>query len=422
MNQAPAIVMVADTPIGLTVIRDLVDHGVPVICFLRRARGVGRYSRGVARWVLLPADEAEMRAALLRCVREDGARYLIPIGESDSLWCRLNSDAGNLPGLTVLTASADSLRIANDKERTYALARPLGVDVPASWPVARSSQPFPAVRFPCIAKWANPELVAPILAQHGLPLDKCRYFFAEEELRGYLAQFDSMGAYPVVQEYVPGKGLGQMVLALDGEILIRFEHERLAEWPPTGGTSSVCRSVDPARRPELFASTEALIRVLRWTGVAMVEYRHDPISGRFVLMEINGRFWGSLPLARHAGVPFGWLLLAAIGRRERVAQPPVRAGVTCFYLTPELRRMFSVLVERGDQRVRLGGRPKLQELRVSIARFISGNSRPYMFTFRDPLPALVDGSVVAWRLGRKMARLLRERTSAARRNSGLSSA
>ena len=36
----------------------------------------------------------------------------------------------------------------------------------------------------------------------------------------------------------------------------------------------------------------------------MVEYRHDPSTGRCCLMEINGRFWGSLQLAIDAGVDF----------------------------------------------------------------------------------------------------------------------
>ena len=38
----------------------------------------------------------------------------------------------------------------------------------------------------------------------------------------------------------------------------------------------------------------------------MVEYRHEPGSGRYWLMEVNGRFWGSQPLAWHCGAHFAW--------------------------------------------------------------------------------------------------------------------
>jgi hypothetical protein len=57
--------------------------------------------------------------------------------------------------------------------------------------------------------------------------------------------------------------------------------------------------------------SEALLDQLGWNGVAMVEYKRDIATGTPYLMEINGRFWGSLQLAIDAGVDFPNLLLAA---------------------------------------------------------------------------------------------------------------
>lgn len=54
----------------------------------------------------------------------------------------------------------------------------------------------------------------------------------------------------------------------------------------------------------------ALLSHFGWDGVAMVEYKLDP-DGEPVLMEINGRFWGSLQLAIDAGVDFPRLLASA---------------------------------------------------------------------------------------------------------------
>jgi predicted ATP-grasp superfamily ATP-dependent carboligase len=39
----------------------------------------------------------------------------------------------------------------------------------------------------------------------------------------------------------------------------------------------------------------------------MLEYKQDVRTGRTVLMEVNGRFWGSLQLAIDAGVDFPYL-------------------------------------------------------------------------------------------------------------------
>ena len=59
------------------------------------------------------------------------------------------------------------------------------------------------------------------------------------------------------------------------------------------------------------------MRALRYTGVAMVEFKVNAKTGEFVLIEINGRFWGSLPLAVAAGANFPlWLYQMWVENRE----------------------------------------------------------------------------------------------------------
>lgn len=61
--------------------------------------------------------------------------------------------------------------------------------------------------------------------------------------------------------------------------------------------------------PALVERSRRLLARLNWQGVAMVEYKIDASTGMPYLMEINGRFWGSLQLAIDAGVDFPRLLL-----------------------------------------------------------------------------------------------------------------
>lgn len=63
--------------------------------------------------------------------------------------------------------------------------------------------------------------------------------------------------------------------------------------------------------PELVAASERLLEAFEWRGVAMVEYRVSDAENVPYLMEVNGRFWGSLQLAVDAGVDFPALLVAA---------------------------------------------------------------------------------------------------------------
>ena len=50
----------------------------------------------------------------------------------------------------------------------------------------------------------------------------------------------------------------------------------------------------------------------------MVEFKVNPETGEWVFIEVNGRFWGSLPLAVAAGADFPLALfeLLAEGRRD----------------------------------------------------------------------------------------------------------
>jgi len=120
-------------------------------------------------------------------------------------------------------------------------------------------------------------------------------------------------AFPVlVQERIVGPGIGVFLLRWDGRILARFAHRRLREKPPSGGVSVYRESITPP--PDALQHAEALLEALDWRGVAMVEFKRDEQSGTPYLMEINGRFWGSLQLAVDAGVDFPRLLLeAALG-------------------------------------------------------------------------------------------------------------
>jgi predicted ATP-grasp superfamily ATP-dependent carboligase len=116
----------------------------------------------------------------------------------------------------------------------------------------------------------------------------------------------------LAQEAISGPGIGVFLLLYGGRVLARFAHERVLEKPPSGGVSvlSQSRPIDE----ELFEKSVRLLEALGWSGVAMVEYKRDATTGEPVLMEINGRFWGSLQLAIDAGVDFPALVAeAALG-------------------------------------------------------------------------------------------------------------
>ena len=118
-----------------------------------------------------------------------------------------------------------------------------------------------------------------------------------------------------VQQRIVGPGIGIFLLIWDGRLLATFAHRRLREKPPSGGVSVYSESV--SADAELVERSRMLLEHMHWCGVAMVEFKRDASTGTAYLMEVNGRFWGSLQLAIDAGVDFPALLVAAASGEAR---------------------------------------------------------------------------------------------------------
>ena len=122
-----------------------------------------------------------------------------------------------------------------------------------------------------------------------------------------------------VQQWVPGHGVGIEVLANRGRIVLSFAHERLHEYPLTGGVSTYRKAI--AIPSSLTDATARYIQALEWHGVAMLEFRIDPGTEHAWFMEINPRFWGSLPLPIFAGVDFPAAFVQLAAGAEPSAKP-----------------------------------------------------------------------------------------------------
>jgi len=117
----------------------------------------------------------------------------------------------------------------------------------------------------------------------------------------------------MIQGFAPGLGTGCYFLRWNGKILAEFGNRCLHEVPHTGGLSSLRESW---RHPAMLEDARLKLEAMDWHGVAMMEYRWDPETDRFYLMEMNARFWAALHLALFSGVNFPLLLADAFFKRS----------------------------------------------------------------------------------------------------------
>ncbi len=276
-------------------------------------------SRYVAERVLQPASlRGEDAAAWLRAWDRKRRFDLVVPSEDVSLGMLRALDEREPLRLRAVLPDDAALDAALDKQATWDLARALGVPVPASTVIPRGGPVPECDRYPVVLKSTRSR----VLLGDELVRLEAQIARTPEQRMDVLARW-----LPHVsvqqQEFVGGRGFGIELLFDRGRPAWSFAHERIHEAPLTGGGSTYRRSIEPPGRALEMAL--ALLRALRWHGVAMVEFRGDP-SASFHLMEINPRLWGSLALAIDCGVDFPWGL-ALLARGEALPpQPRYRVG------------------------------------------------------------------------------------------------
>ncbi|MEX1171235.1 MAG: ATP-grasp domain-containing protein [Chloroflexota bacterium] len=293
-----------------------------------------------------PTDDADaVVEAIHRVVRTDAVDLVIPI--TDDVGLPLAAARDRFDGLTVLALpDPGALEATHDKAATFELAERLGVPVPPTRLLTGPGDAMIAAAtlgFPLVIK---PGVSRTVRADGTISKHMVTYAGDASELARRLAELDP-DTPVLLQRWVPGKAIGVEVLADRGRPLAAFAHRRRREVPVTGGASSLRESVrlDPA----LFDHAVRLLGGLRWTGLAMVEFRVGP-DGVGYLMEINGRVWGSLPLAVRAGMDFPGrladLLMDGPPPEGTLPVTDYRIGVRARNLRLDLAWIRAVLVAR----------------------------------------------------------------------------
>jgi len=186
----------------------------------------------------------------------------------------LNIEAVNQlnPNIKHLSPSQDKIQEVVNKSKLNSIAESLCLKVPKN----------STNNYPIIAKLKNSENT------NLKPNQRYRIIKNEKEYVAAKDFIDKNHNNLIFQEYVEGPSYGVSMLMDDNcNMLDYIVHKRVLEYPITGGPSSLCETV---KKEYLVESTKKLLKHLGWKGFAMVEYKDD------YLIEINPRFWGSMPI------------------------------------------------------------------------------------------------------------------------------
>ena len=386
---------------AVAAVRALNSQGHTVIVGADSSWSKAGWSRAAAGTFTYPSPQTAMDSFVDQIVAElekSPGTLLLPMTERTTIPISVRRDKIFRAGGLLVLPSHEIVMRAFDKKQTIELARSLGISVPTTTLISSRAEAETFAKsgcYPVVLKARASEEVS--ADGRVLSTGSPRYARNPDEFLSAYEEMSSRSSGLLAQEFVEGTGTGYFGLMHHGELRAEFAHRRIRDVRPTGSGSAVRVGVEPDS--QLRAAALGILRELRWHGVAMVEFRKRP-DGTLVFMEVNGRFWNSLPLAIYSGVDFPSLLARMAEQGDVETQTPYQTGVRCRWFLGDFRHLLEVWkgAPKGYAASFPGRWRTLAEFLIPVA-----GTRHDNFTWNDPLPEIGDWlDFVARRLPAKM--------------------
>lgn len=360
MSHVRVLIGFAEALAAIEVAWSLLDAGFEVHAFSRDpARAPLRLCPSI-RMHRVTAPDRDVDAAIRdvqRVIDDIAPAALMPLDDA-TVWLSERLDLP--PSVALVGPAGPQAELALDKRLQTGAALQADLPVPetricATVDDAMHPRPaFPVMVKPCFAIESNGS---------GLIVGTRAPCANEGELRRVAESY--RGSPFFLQPYLPGVGEGLFGLARNGEVVGWSAHRRVRMMSPLGSGSSACEPAPVDER--LAAAVAAMVRDMDWNGIFMIELLREP-TGQVWFIELNGRAWGSMALARRMGFEYpAWAVRSRLEDGYSPALPAPREPVVCRHLGRELVHLLIVM--RGSRSKALvewpsRGRTLRQVLRV----------------------------------------------------------
>jgi predicted ATP-grasp superfamily ATP-dependent carboligase len=296
---------------ALASVRSLGKKNVRVICASDHKTAMALHSKYCSARIIYPSpmdDEQAFVESIIELAQNVGDKPLIYCFSDETFLPLMKNIDEVVKYAQMAVPLRESVDIAFDRSKTIKLAAELGIPVVDTFmpedqeSVVKVSKQisYPAVvkpRHSCM--WVNGRGVKA----------KTDFVLSEQTLLEKVSQvYQVTGEFPIIQKVIHGDEYGIEMLCENGRIFAISAHQRIRLTTPVGGVSVVKEAmygtpISTTMRQE----AQKILSKIVWSGPIMFEFKEDKEDGKLKLMEINGRFWGSLPLAVLSGVDFPYL-------------------------------------------------------------------------------------------------------------------
>lgn len=377
---ASALVLDGHLASALAAVRDLRARGIRVLVGAPRRTALALHSNAAALTFVYPDPKKDLQTYLEVVQRVANEEYertgsqVVPYFFSDDTFLPFVRAASSARSVFAWAfADTEVVETAFDKQKTLALAKRLGLPIPLEADVSAIGTSYPLIikpRHSCV--W--PE-------QGEAVRGTASRVYSETEAHTRFDQVKAlMGEAPLIQQCISGREVGLFTVCQAGNAQGWFAHQRLLGIHPDGGASSIRESMAPPS--ELVEWSGRLLSELGWNGPAMVEWKYDEDAKTYRLMEINGRWWGSLPLTLASQYPVVWLWygISTQGSEASLETVTDRRQVRAIHSLAVVKCLLTCL--------RLG---RFRDAGRAVALCCPSknyNLKDDVFSWRDPMPAI----------------------------------
>jgi len=338
---------------ALAVIRSLGKKKIEVTAGDSTRFNIGFLSKYCKQRILYPPPEMERTKfvkAMLKLVRDESFDLLIPI--TDIAMVPIIEQKEDFEHYTKVAVPHYSTAIkAFDKVETVEIAQRHHIPYPKTVfgeDLNNVNDFSKGIEYPVVIKprmkvtWIGEKALILKVTPKNYAYNPKDFVMKWKRLISILKKVGLQKDFLMVQKFVQGEGYGVEALIHDGEPTVIFIHRRLREYPTTGGASTLRESVRDNKLAQLGIK---LLQAMEWEGVAMVEFRVKRNPDELNVIEVNGRFWGSLPLAINAGVDFPYLLYKSMVDGNGFDGSKYRTGLRQRWLAGDFLWLYSSIID-----------------------------------------------------------------------------
>ncbi len=395
-----AIVLDGHLKSSLAIIRSLGRKGVMVIVGAERGTALGSWSRYATKTFVYPSPHHSPNAfkeALLQELFSLESKPLVYTQSDVTFLTLFTHQEEFLPYIQNVFPSPDSVEFVLNKAATNSFAKVHGVPIIPTYIPSTEEELVriaDTLTYPLVLKPRRT-----VSEQDGvLVFGSAEYIETKEDLvRLYPIRAQVYGESPLIQELIRGEEYGVEMVAHKGAPVALATHHRVRSLSPSGGASVVKEILEPGSlRSQLEEHALRLVSVLGWEGPIMCEFKVSSDTQVPYLMEINGRWWGSLPLTVASGVdmPYLYYRLAIHGELHGGVVLPHYPTVTRHFLGDCLNLLRTLSPLRKTSHGVITSRA------AAVRNFfvLPHGSKGDIWDIKDPLPAFMEVFDMLYRL------------------------